>query len=146
VEDKMPHTLKIQKIHPDAIIPSYVHDGDAGFDLRSLEDHTLMPGKRHVFKTGICMEIPQGHFGSIRGRSGLAANHGIDVLGGVIDSGYRGDVGVVLINLGEKEHSINKGDKIAQMVIKPVERVNIEEGVISDTLRGEGGFGSTGIK
>lgn len=143
----MPHKLNVKKIHPDAIIPSYAHEGDAGFDLRAVEDFILKPGERNLFKTGLCMEIPEGHFGSIRGRSGLAANHGIDVLGGVIDSGYRGEVGVVLINLGEKEVKISKGDKISQMVIKPVERVNIQEvSEISSTLRGEGGWGSTGVK
>ena len=105
----------------------------------------ISPPYKYTFLTGLSMEIPSGYFGSIRDRSGLASKNGIHVLGGVVDSSYRGDVGVVLINLGQTEYRINKGDKIAQMLIEPVERANIIEEEISETPRGANGWGSTGV-
>lgn len=138
--------LKVKKIHPDAVIPKYAHEGDAGFDLRSVENYVLKPMEKTIVKTGLQMEIPEKYFGSIRDRSGLAAKYSIHILAGVIDSHYRGEVGVVIINLGEKEFKINKNDRIAQMLIQPVATAEIQEvDELSETARGEGRFGSTGI-
>jgi len=138
--------VKIKKINSDAIIPKYAHKGDAGFDLCSIEDYILKPMERAIIKTGLQMEIPEGYFGSIRDRSGLAARYSIHVLAGVIDSHYRGEVGVVLVNLDRGEFRINKKDRIAQMLIQPIERVILKEvEELSNTLRGQGGFGSTGV-
>src|SRR3989344_4299130 len=131
-------SIKYKRIHPDAKIPSYAHEGDAGMDLYSVEDYVLKPG--------IATEMPEGYFGSIRDRSGLAARYAIHVLAGVIDCHYRGEIGVVIINLGKEEFSISKGDRIAQVLIQTVEHVNIlEVNELSETSRGKDGFGSTGI-
>jgi len=138
--------LKIKKINQNATIPKYAHEGDAGFDLSSVEDYSLNPGDKIIVKTGLQMEIPENYFGNIRNRSGLAAKYGIHVLAGVIDSHYRGEIGVVLINLGKALYNITKGDRIAQMIIQGCESCEIEEvNEISETKRGDGGFGSTGI-
>lgn len=138
--------IKFTKIKDHAIIPKYAHPGDAGFDLHAIENYLLNPGERIIVKTGLQMEIPSGYYGSIRDRSGLAAKHGIHVLAGVVDSEYRGEVGVVLVNLGEENFKINKLDRIAQMIIQPHAYCEIEETKeVSDTVRGEGGFGSTGV-
>lgn len=138
--------LKIKKINSNAVIPKYAHEGDAGFDLSSVEEYLLSPGKKILIKTGLQMEIPSGFFGSIRDRSGLAYKNGIHVLAGVVDSGYRGEVGVILVNHGEEDFKINVGDRIAQMIIHPHETPEIEEAEdTSETSRGEGGFGSTGV-
>jgi dUTP pyrophosphatase len=146
VEDKMT-LIKIKKLNPEGIIPKYAKEGDAAFDLYSIEDHLLKPMDKVIIKTGISMEIPQGHFGNIRDRSGLAAKHGLHTLAGVVDSGYRGEVGVVMTNLGKENCEIKKGDRIAQMLIQKFESVEIEEVLeLSESVRGEGGFGSSGIK
>ena len=139
-------SIKYKRIHPDAKIPSYAHEGDAGMDLYSVEDYVLKPGEKIIVKTGIAIEMPEGYFGSIRDRSGLAARYAIHVLAGVIDCHYRGEIGVVIINLGKEEFSISKGDRIAQVLIQTVEHVNIlEVNELSETSRGKDGFGSTGI-
>jgi len=137
--------IKIKKLHPNAIIPKYAHEGDAGLDLCSIKNYSLGPMEKELIETGISMEIPKGYFGSIRDRSGLAVKYSLHTLAGVIDSGYRGQIGVVIMNLGKKEFKINKGDRIAQMLIQPVIIPEIEE--VEDTgktSRGDGGFGSTG--
>jgi len=137
--------IKIKKINPEAKIPSYAHPGDAGLDLYSCEDYLLKPQERHTFLIGISTEIPFGYVGLIRDKSGLAAKHGLTVLAGVIDSNYRGEYGVVLLNIGDKPYQIRKGDKIAQLLIQKIENVEMEEvNELSETLRGEGGFGSSG--
>jgi len=139
--------IKIEKIFPDAILPSYSHPRDAGMDLFSYETYILKPGERRLFKTGLKVEIQEGYEMQIRPRSGLALNHGVTVLNtpGTIDAGYRGEVGVILINHGEEVYSIGKGDKIAQAVISSVERAVLEEvEKLEESSRGEGGFGSTG--
>jgi dUTP pyrophosphatase len=129
--------------------PVYAHDGDAGCDLRSSVDLTLKPGQRAMVPTGLAVAIPDGLAGFVQPRSGLAAKHGISVVNtpGLIDSGYRGEVKVILINLDESEpFEIKRGDKIAQLVIQRVETVTyrpVEE--LTDTKRGAGGFGSTGV-
>ena len=141
-------TLRFQKVHPDAVLPSYAHPSDAGMDLRSVDDLTLAPGQRALVHTGLVMLLPPLYEAQVRPRSGLALKNGVTVLNtpGTIDSGYRGEVGVILINLGQAAFDVRKGDKIAQMVIAPVTQPNIEEtDVVDETDRGSGGFGSTGV-
>jgi len=141
----MPLEIKIKKINPDAVLPKYAKTGDAGLDLCSTEDYILVPGEKKIFGTGLQFEIPSGYFGSMRDRSGLAAKHAIHTLAGVIDSGYRGEVGIVLVNLGKSEFKINKGDRIAQLVIQSYADCNVVEvNELNETSRGEDGFGSTG--
>ena len=141
-------TLRFKKVHPDAVLPSYAHPSDAGMDLRSVDDLTLAPGQRALVHTGLVMLLPPLYEAQVRPRSGLALKNGVTVLNtpGTIDSGYRGEVGVILINLGQAAFDVRKGDKIAQMVIAPVTQPNIEEtDVVDETDRGSGGFGPTGV-
>ena len=142
-------TLRFKKIHPDATLPSYAHASDAGMDVRSVEDVTVPAKGRVLVHTGLVMLLPPMYEAQVRPRSGLALKHGITVLNtpGTIDSGYRGEVGVILINHGESPFEIRKGDKIAQMVIATVTRAEVVEAdSLGATERGEGGFGSTGIR
>jgi len=126
-------------------LPSYAHDGDAGMDFHSTEDVTLKPGERHAFATKIAIEIPYGHVGLVWDKSGLSRKHGLKSLGGVVDSTYRGEIFITLVNTGTEAYEVKKGDKIAQMLIQKVEHVEIEESDdLSDTQRGDKGFGSTG--
>ena len=139
--------LKVKKLVDDAVLPKYAHPGDAGLDLFAVEANTLEPGVTGLVKTGISLELPEGTEAQVRPRSGLALKHSVTVLNspGTIDEGYRGEVGVIMINHGSEPFHIEKGMKIAQMLIKPVYTVEVEEAVeLSDTSRGEGGFGSTG--
>jgi dUTP pyrophosphatase len=137
--------LKIKKLDKTAKLPNYAHEGDAGLDLFSSENCTLKPNERKAVRTGIAMAIPKGYVGLVWDKSGLAANHGIKTMAGVVDAGYRGEVLVVLKNLGDSDFSIEKNMKIAQMLIQPVEsRKVVEVEDLDDTLRGEKGFGSTG--
>jgi dUTP pyrophosphatase len=137
--------IKIKKIDSNAVIPKYAHEYDAGMDLYSIEDYVLKPMEKKIFKIGLKIEISKGYYGSIRDRSGLAAKYSIHVLAGVIDSNYRGEVGIVLINLGQEDFNIGKGDRIAQILIQPIETAEIEDVEdVSETERGEGCFGSTG--
>ena len=140
--------LKFKRIHPDAVLPEYAHPSDAGMDVKSIDDLVIAPGKRALVHTGLVMALPPMYEAQVRPRSGLALKKGVTVLNtpGTIDSGYRGEVGVILINLGEEDFEIKRGDKIAQIVIAPVTVAEIvETDVIDDTDRGEGGFGSTGV-
>ena len=140
--------LKVKKLSESAILPEYAHPGDAGMDLFSNEELFLKPGEYRVVKTGITIELSPSTEAQVRPRSGLAAKHGITVLNspGTIDEGYRGEVGVILINHSKTDFEITKGMKIAQMIIAPVVRAEIEEAdQLSGTRRGDGGFGSTGV-
>lgn len=140
--------LKIRKINDEAKLPEYAHEGDAGLDLFSVDDLIILPGESKLIKTGIQMELPKDTEAQVRPRSGLALKNQITVLNtpGTIDEGYRGEVGVILINHGKEQFHVEKGMKIAQMVIKPVLKVSIKEvEELSDTTRGGGGFGSTGL-
>ena len=142
-------SLKVKRIHKEAIIPSYAHEGDAGLDLFSVDEILIKSGERALIKTGIQIELPYQTEAQIRPRSGLALKNGITVLNtpGTIDEGYRGEIGIILINHGKEDFLVEKGMKIAQMVIKPVWKVEVSEvSELSDTLRGEGGFGSSGIR
>lgn len=137
--------LKIRRLREDAKIPHYAHPGDAGLDLFSLEDVTLAPRIHRAVPTGIAIEIPDGYVGLIWDKSGLSITHGLKTLGGVIDSGYRGEVLVGIINLSEAAYTIRKGEKVAQMIIQKKEAIEVEEfEELSETSRGERGFGSTG--
>jgi len=137
--------LQIQKIHEDSKIPVNGYQGDAGLDLYSYNDFTLNPGERVSVPTGIKMAIPEGCVGLVWDKSGIAFKRGIKSMGGVVDSGYRGEIMVCLINLSGDTQEIKKGEKIAQMVIQPFLSVDIEEGELSDdTHRGDKGFGSSG--
>ncbi len=141
--------IQIKKVQKDAIIPKYARKGDAGFDLHSVTRGVVLPGESELIKTGIAVEIPQGYEVQIRPRSGLALKHGITVLNspGTIDSGYRGEIGVILINHGSKVFVYDKGDRIAQGVINKVEQASfIKAEELADSERGKGGFGSSGIK
>lgn len=141
-------TVKFRRIDPAAMLPSYAHPGDAGMDIRSIEDLVIDPGARKLVRTGLVMMLPSGYEAQVRPRSGLALKNGVTVLNtpGTIDEGYRGEVGVVLANFGSEPFRIEKGSKIAQIVVAPCTRAEIEETVeIDSTERGEGGFGSTGV-
>ena len=140
-------TLRFKKVHPDAVLPSYAHPSDAGMDVRSVEDLVLAPGRRALVHTGLVMLLPPGYEAQVRPRSGLALKSGVTVLNtpGTIDSGYRGEVGVILINLGDSEFQVRKGDKVAQLVIAPVTQPDVVEvSEVDETDRGSSGFGSTG--
>jgi len=137
--------VKIKKIKDNAVLPNYAHEGDAGFDLCSTESYLLKPGEKQLVSTGIALAIPDGHVGLIWDRSGLAAKHSMHALAGVVDSGYRGEVKVVLKNLGMVEFEVSPGMRIAQMLIQPVVTASLEEShSLEETSRNEGGFGSTG--
>ncbi len=137
--------LKIKKLHADAKMPSYAHHDDAGFDLYAVENTTVKVGERVAMPTGIAMEIPEGFVGLVWDKSGIAVKHGINTIAGVVDSSYRGEVVVALVNNGENDYTFEKGHKVAQMIVQKKETVQFEEAKeLSDTLRGADGFGSTG--
>jgi len=140
-------SLKVKKLSPLAQIPAYQTDEAAGFDLHSIEDVILKPNGRKLISTGLAFEIPKGYEIQIRPRSGLAYKSGITVLNspGTIDSDYRGEIKVLLINHSNEEFEIKINDRIAQAVIQEVIQANFQEvEELNDTNRGSGGFGSTG--
>ena len=141
-------TIKIQKLHPDAILPKYACKDDAGMDFYALETTTILPQERKTVPTGIRMAIPSGYVGLIWDKSGIALKHGMTTIGGVIDAGYRGEITILLHNLSTQPFTIEKSQKIAQMLIQPVEQKEIIEVPELDmnTQRGQGGFGSTGLR
>jgi len=129
-------------------LPSYETMGSAGMDVRASEVATIAPGKRELIGTGFAFAIPEGFEVQVRPRSGLALKKGVSVLNtpGTIDSDYRGEIKVILANLGEEDFVVERGDRIAQIVVAPVQRGNlVEVSELDDTKRGTGGFGSTGI-
>jgi dUTP pyrophosphatase len=141
--------LKIKFLSEKAKLPDRAHPGDAGLDLYSIEKVIIPPGEIRLIKTGISIELPENTEAQIRPRSGLALKHGITVLNspGTIDEGYRGEIGVILINHGKKEFIVEENMKIAQMVIKPVLPVKVKlVDELTDSERGTGGYGSSGIK
>lgn len=145
----MPKMMKIKiiKLNEAAQVPCYSHTDDAGLDLFAIQAQQISPGASVLIPTGIAIELPQGTEAQVRPRSGLALKHSITVLNspGTIDAGYRGEIGVILINHSQEVFQVVEGMKIAQMVIAPILRVEIEEvSELSSTPRGEGGFGSTG--
>ena len=141
-------TVLFKKIHADAVLPAYAHPGDAGLDLCACEAATLRPGERRLVRTGLIMQLPPGTEAQVRPRSGLALKHGITLLNapGTIDEGYRGELGVILVNLGQEPFEVAPGMRIAQMVVAPVLCVAVAASeTMGETRRGEGGFGSTGV-
>ncbi|MBM3762930.1 MAG: dUTP diphosphatase [Acidobacteria bacterium] len=143
-------TIKIKRIHPDAKLPVYAHgpEEDAGMDLRSVEDITILPAQTYAVATGLSIELPPGYEAQIRPRSGLAYKHSITIPNspGTIDPAYRGEIKVILLNLGGAPFVIQSGDRIAQLVIARYEPISWSEEELSDTQRGQGGFGSSGVK
>lgn len=144
-------TIRVRRLaHGAALpLPAYESEGAAGLDLRAAIDAPLIlrPGQRTLVPTGLVIELPEGHEGQVRPRSGLAAKHGVTVLNtpGTIDSDYRGEVKVILVNLGDEDFAIEPGSRIGQLVVAPVTRAAIVEAAeLSSSARGAGGFGSTG--
>ncbi len=137
--------LKVKRLHPEAKLPASGHPGDAGLDLFSCVDCRLGAGEVKAVPTGIKVAIPPGHVGLIWDKSGISLK-GVHKLAGVVDAGYRGEVRVVLANLGRQVYPVKKGMKIAQMLIQPILTVTVVESEeLDETRRGEGGFGSTGL-
>lgn len=142
-------TVKVRRLTPGAILPSRAHPGDAGLDLFAAEAMEIPSGETRLVKTGISIELPPATEAQVRPRSGLALKHSVTVLNspGTIDEGYRGEVGVILINHGKNSFKVDAGMKIAQMVVKQVPHAEIiEAATLSETRRGTGGFGSTGTR
>lgn len=139
--------IKIKKINPEAKLPSYAHDGDAGMDIYSCEDVLIIAGKTKIISTGLSFEIPYGFEMQIRPKSGLSLNFGLTILNspGTLDAGYRGELKILVFNTSDKDYEVKKGQKIAQGIVSKIELVDIEEASeLSDTSRGKNGFGSTG--
>jgi dUTP pyrophosphatase len=137
--------LKVKRIHPEAKLPVYGHPGDAGLDIFSVVDRILGPGEVYAVPTGIQVAIPAGFVGLIWDKSGISLK-GVHRLAGVVDAGYRGEVQIVMINLGREPFAIKNGMKIAQMLVQPVAGMTVvESDTLDDTSRGQGGFGSTGL-
>lgn len=146
--NSMEYTLKVKFLNDNARLPEYAHEGDAGLDLFAAKEVLLEPGESALVPTGISIQLPAFTEAQVRPRSGLALKHQITVLNtpGTIDEGYRGEVGVILINHGKQSFKVETGMKIAQMVVKPVLKVVVEKVQELDlTIRGEKGFGSTGV-
>jgi dUTP pyrophosphatase len=140
--------IEFTRLHPFAEAPKFARHGDAGADITTVEDFVLEPGKRAIVPTGIAIALPDGYAAFVHPRSGLAANYGISVVNapGTIDSGYRGEVKVILINLGEVAVKFHVGDRIAQLVIQKHEMPVFEMvDSLDETERGSNGFGSTGM-
>lgn len=143
--------IRILKKHPDAVVPQYATAGASGLDLHARIPHEiyLQPGVRFTCPTGIGIELPEGFEAQVRGRSGMAKNHGVTVLQGVgsVDSDFRGEICAILINHGDQAYKIEPNQRIAQLVIAPVVRVElVQDGELTETWRGDGGFGSTDMK
>jgi dUTP pyrophosphatase len=139
--------IKFQKLHPDAQVPSYAHIGDAGADVYSVTEVILQPQHRAAIPTGLAVDIPIGYEIQVRPKSGLALKYGITVLNspGTVDAGYRGEIQVIVVNLGTEAYTFTKGQKIAQLVLKTVLQAQYIEGELGTSDRGIGGFGSTGL-
>lgn len=141
--------VKIKRIHADAMLPMQANPGDAGMDLYSIETVEIPVGQAKLIKTGLQIELPKGTEAQIRPRSGLALKHSITVLNspGTIDEGYRGEIGVILINHGKETFIVEKSMRIAQMVIQLVPTIQLlEVNELSPTVRGTSGFGASGVK
>ncbi|MCC6395065.1 MAG: dUTP diphosphatase [Bryobacterales bacterium] len=140
--------IRIKKLRPEASLPAYAHgpDEDAGLDLKAAADVLLPPGEARLVPTALALEIPPGYEAQIRPRSGLALKHLITMPNApaTIDPGYRGEVQVILLNLGREPYQVHAGDRIAQMVIARYERIEWEESELGGSRRGDGGFGSSG--
>lgn len=142
--------IKVERVNKNIELPKYQHYGeDAGLDLHAAEELTIKSGEYKLIKTGLKIAVPKGYAAFVYPRSGLALKKGVTVLNadGVIDSGYRGEVGVILINHGKEDFKINFNDRIAQLIIQKVNTIEWNEvETLSESQRGEGGFGHTGVK
>src|SRR3984957_16497955 len=138
--------IRLKKLHTDAILPSYAHgpEEDAGMDLRSVERVVLSPGVAQGVPTGIAIELPPGAEAQVRPRSGMALKHSVTVNFGTIDPGYRGEIRVIMFNLGRADYTVEKGDRIAQLVVARYEAIDWQESDPTGSDRGAGGFGSSG--
>jgi len=137
--------LQVQRLHPDAILPSFAHETDAGMDIYSVESVTIPAGERVQVATGIALAVPEGCVGLIWDKSGVSHKAGLKVLGGVVDAGYRGELLIGLLNTSDTAHTFKAGDKIAQMLIQKIEHPKlVEVATLDETQRGSKGFGSTG--
>lgn len=140
--------VSLVRLDPDLPVPAYAHPGDAGADLHAAVDLRLAPGERALVPTGVAIALPDGFVALVHPRSGLAARHGVSIVNtpGTVDAGYRGEIKVLLINLDPAEPvELRRGDRIAQLVIQRVERARfVEVEVLPDSVRGTGGYGSTG--
>lgn len=138
--------MNVRLLHEDAVVPSRATEGSAGYDLSAIEGGYIDPMGRALVRTGISLEIPQGVYGRIAPRSGLATRHGIHTGAGVIDRDYRGEVRVLLFNLGGERFEYKPGDRIAQLVLEKIHTpIVIRKDELTETDRGEAGFGSTGV-
>lgn len=140
-------TLRVTRLRDDARLPRYAHPGDAGLDLAAAVPVSLAAGARAAVPTGLAVAIPDGWVGLVHPRSGLARRHGVTVLNtpGTVDAGYRGELVVLLVNLGDEQVSLEPGERIAQLVLQRVGRADVVEvDELDETARGDGGFGSTG--
>jgi len=142
--------IKVKKLHPRAVIPVYMTEHAAGMDLCTVIDVpvVLAPGERALLPTGLAMEIPPGYEGQVRPRSGLALKKGIALVNspGTIDADYRGEIGIIIINLGDQPVEFLPGDRVAQLIIAPVTRAAlVEADTLNDSVRSSGGFGHTGV-
>ena len=140
--------IRIKRVHPDAHLPSYAHGPleDAGMDVKAVENALLQPNVPAGVATGLALEIPPGYEVQVRPRSGLALKHAITLPNSpaTIDPGYRGELKVILLNLGKSDYQIHAGDRIAQIVVARYEAVEWDEGELGESVRGAGGFGSSG--
>ncbi len=140
--------IRIKKLHPDAHLPEYAHGPleDAGMDVRTTETAVLEPNVPRALATGLALEIPPGYEVQIRPRSGLALKHALTLPNSpaTIDPGYRGELKVILLNLGKAPYEVHAGDRVAQMIVARYEAVEWEVGDLGESVRGEGGFGSSG--
>jgi dUTP pyrophosphatase len=140
--------IQIKKLSPDAVLPTYAHgpQEDAGMDLRATEHAVLKPGVARAVGTGLAIELPPGYEAQVRPRSGLALKHALTLPNSpaTIDPGYRGEIRVILLNLGQEDYVVHPGDRIAQLVVARYEAVEWEEADLSESVRGAGGFGSSG--
>ncbi len=140
--------LRVTRLDPGVPLPAYAHPGDAGLDLACAEDVEVAPGARVAVSTGLAIAVPTGWVGLVHPRSGLARRHGLTVANapGTIDAGYRGELQVLLINLGTETVALRRGDRVAQLLLQRVgQAVVVEVAGLDDTGRGQGGFGSTGL-
>ncbi len=138
--------IKIKKIKENAKLPNYAHPGDVGMDLYSMEEKTLIPGEHYFFYHGFALEFDLGYAAVVKDKSSIS-KAGLHTMGGVFDAGYRGEYNTHLVNLSDKPYTVEVGDKVAQLIIYPVEIAELEEAdELSDSSRGIGSFGSTGRK
>jgi dUTP pyrophosphatase len=142
-----PPVLEVRRLDPELPVPSYAHPGDAGIDLYAADTTSIAPGARALIPTGVALAVPEGWVGLVHPRSGLAVDHGVTVLNapGTIDAGYRGEVKVLLVNHGDEAFEVRHGQRVAQLLLVRVGRADVREVErLGMTVRGDGGFGSTG--